>query len=64
MFGGGIFTDNSTFELSGFSNFHGNQASCAGGGICTAGRVLKFDTSSVTANYTRDGSVVSLVGST
>ena len=72
VFGGGVFMDNSTFEFNGFSNFHGNQVSYAGGGIYAARSVLKFDISSIIANYaardggglyTRDGSEVSLVES-
>ena len=72
VFGGGIFTDNSTFEFNGSSTFSSNQANYTGGGIYAARSVLNFlGISSITANraardgggiYTRDDCVVNLLG--
>ena len=72
VFGGGIYTDNSTFEFNGSSTFSSNHANHTGGGIYAARSVLNFNgTSSITANYaardgggiyTRDECVVNLIG--
>ena len=74
VFGGGIFTDNSTFELSGSSTFTGNQANYTGGAVYAARSILNFlGTSSMIAKfnhaardgggmYTRDNCVVNLLG--
>ena len=51
MFGGGIFTDNSTIEFDYMSTFQGNQANHTGGSIYAAKSVLKFlEVSSMAAN--------------
>ena len=72
VFGGMIFTDNSTFEFNGSSTFRDNQANHTGGGIYAARSVFNFaGRSSITANhaardgggiYARDGCVVNLLG--
>ena len=57
VFGGGIYTDNSTFNFNHFSTFFSNQAKHTGGGIYAARSVVSFlGTSCITANRTeRDG---------
>ena len=72
VFGGGVFTDNSTFEFNDLNTLQGNQANHTGGGIYAAKSVLNFlGTSTITANratrdgggiYTRDDCVVNLLG--
>ena len=72
VFGGGIFTDNSTFVSNGSSSFRSNQANYTGGGIYAARSYLTFfGRTSVTSNhadrdggglYTRDGCIVNLHG--
>ena len=72
VFGGGIFTDNSTFEFNDMNTFRGNQAKHTGGAIYGARSVLKFlGICSITANhatrdgggiYIRDGSAVNPLG--
>ena len=72
VFGGGIYTDNSTFKFNGSSIFRDNKANYTGGGIYAARSVLNFlGSSTIMANhgardgggiYTRDGSIVNLLG--
>ena len=70
MFGGGIFTNNSTFTFADLNTFEGNQANYTGGGVYAARSILNFPgTSFILANraardgggmYVRDDSVVNL----
>ena len=57
LFGGGVFTDSSTFKINGSIVFRGNQANHTGGGIHATRSVLNFlGTSSIIANTAdRDG---------
>ena len=51
VFGGGIYTDNSTFIFNDSSTFSGNKADYTGGGIYAARSVLNFvGTSSMIEN--------------
>ena len=72
VFGGGVYTDNSTFQFNDSSTFRGNKANYTGGGIYAARSALNFfETSFITANhaardgggiYTRDDSAINVHG--
>ena len=72
VFGGGLFTDSSTFQFNGSSIIYGNQAHHTGGGVYASKSILNFlGNSSTTANhaaidgggiYTRDGCKMYLHG--
>ena len=72
VFGGGLFTDSSTFQFNGSSSIYGNQAHHTGGGVYASKSILNFlGNSSTTTNhaaidgggiYTRDGCKMYLHG--
>ena len=57
VFGGGLFTDNSTVKFSGSCSIHGNQANHTGAGIYAARSILNLlgNTSIMTNHAARDG---------